>query len=73
MPKRSYTQTELWMSHGIVAGGLVGTLLFVFTSSPYWLGLGALGVIVGLQIGQFRDRAGRHASPTGEDDPLPRD
>lgn len=66
--KRSYTQTELWMSYGVVAGGAIGSLLFILTGSPLWLALVALGVIVGLQVGQYRDRAKGDTSLTGATD-----
>ena len=56
--RRTYRQTELWMSYGVVAGMLVGVLLMVFTGNPLWLAFLPLGVVVGMLVGTYRDRAG---------------
>lgn len=53
--KRRYTQTELWMGYGVVAGGLVGTMLLIVTGDPIWVVLLGFGLVVGLIIGQLRD------------------
>lgn len=57
--KRTYTQTELAMSYGVLAGAVVGTPLFVITGSPFWFAVLPLGVVAGLAVGQVRDRSGR--------------
>lgn len=57
--RREYSPTELWMGYGVVAGGLVGTLLLVFTGSPLWLAAVPVGIVIGLIVGQFRENGSR--------------
>lgn len=57
MAKREYSGTELGMSYGVVAGMLAGVLLFALTGWAPWIGLLFVpGLIVGMIIGQIRDR-----------------
>lgn len=54
---RKYSQTELWMMWGLIFGAAIGSLVLAFTGDVLWLGpLAGIGLVVGVSIGQLRDR-----------------
>lgn len=55
--QQKYSQTELWMSYGILAGLVVGVLTQVATGSALWIGPSfILGLVAGMAVGQLRDK-----------------
>jgi len=56
MQKKSYTYTQLGMLFGIIIGGGIGVLLFVFTEEPLYFTITGIGLVVGLLIGAAKDR-----------------
>lgn len=53
---RQHTETELWMSYGIIAGGGIGALMLGITGSALWIVFGpGVGLLVGLIVGNLRD------------------
>ena len=66
--RRTYTQTELWMSYGLTAGLILGVFVQILTGSPVWIGPSfILGLVIGMAIGQVRDQR-RQDDDHGSDD-----
>ena len=56
MEKKKYNYTQLGMLFGIIIGGAIGVLLFVFTLDPLYFTITGLGLVIGLLIGAGKDR-----------------
>ena len=56
MAKRNYTGRELGMLLGIAIGGGMGTILFVTTGNPLFVGLTGVGLVIGVLLGTDIDK-----------------
>jgi hypothetical protein len=56
MEQKKYSYTQLGMLFGIIIGGGIGVLLFVFTNNPLYFTITGVGLVVGLLIGAGKDR-----------------
>ena len=56
MQKNKYNYTQLGMLFGIIIGGGIGVLLFVFTMNPLFFTITGIGLVIGLLIGAGKDR-----------------
>lgn len=56
MENKNYNYTQLGMLFGIIIGGAIGVLLFVFTMNPLFFTITGVGLVVGLIIGAGKDR-----------------
>ena len=56
MAEKKYTYTQLGMLFGIIIGGGVGVLLFVFTNNPLYISVTGVGLVIGLILGAGYDR-----------------
>jgi hypothetical protein len=56
MQEKKYNYTHLGMLFGIIIGGGIGVLLFVFTEDPLYFTITGIGLVLGLIIGAGKDR-----------------
>ena len=64
MQEKKYNYTQLGMLFGIIIGGGIGVLLFVFTQDPLYFTVTGVGLVLGLIIGAGKDRQMK----TGQDE-----
>ena len=56
MEKKKYTYAQLGMLIGIIIGGGIGVLLFIFTENALYFTIIGVGLALGLIIGAGADR-----------------
>jgi CDP-diglyceride synthetase len=56
MAEKKTSYTQLGMLFGIIIGGGIGVLLFVFTNNPLYFTGAGLGLVIGLILGAGYDR-----------------
>lgn len=56
MGKKKYTYAQLGMLIGIIIGGGIGVLLFIFTENALYFTIIGVGLALGLIIGAGADR-----------------
>jgi len=60
MSEKKYNYTQLGMLFGIIIGGGIGVLLFVFTNNALYFTVTGLGLVIGLILGAGFDRQKEH-------------
>ena len=56
MSEKKYNYTQLGMLFGIIIGGGIGVLLFVFTNNALYFTVTGVGLVIGLILGAGFDR-----------------